>query len=266
MYCSYCGAALDSSCRVCPRCGAMLPQADALWQTPPWSSISHDTVPPAYGPPTVPPPASAPSAAPASAGDFSPAAVPVRKGRLWPPILLLAIMAVIGTAIYFLSLPASGRDPAAPWLRVEDGILSFDPQLYTGGATLTVPDTVGWQKVTALSDRCFADCDQLTTVILPDTLTQVGAEAFSGCERLRCIFLPEGVTEIGARAFYNCPSLEAVCIPGSVAEIGTEAFYRCPGLKHIFYTGTQTDWAALYNAPIARRTSVYCLDGTFQQS
>ena len=53
--------------------------------------------------------------------------------------------------------------------------------------------------------------------------------AFSGCSNLTSITLPDAVTEIGLRAFKNCSKLEIISLPNSMAYWGDNAFEGCVG-------------------------------------
>lgn len=182
-----------------------------------------------------------------------------RKGRLWPPVLILILMFVIGSAVYCLS-PRNNASPT-PWFSIADGVLYFDQDRYTGGPELEVPATVDAQTVTALADDCFRSCDQLTTVTLPDTLEVIGENCFSDCESLRGIKLPEGLRSIGSGAFFSCGALEAVYVPSTVDAIGPDAFYGCGRLRHLFFGGTTEKWAELYPEKINKICKIYPVDG-----
>ena len=52
----------------------------------------------------------------------------------------------------------------------------------------------------------------------------LGEEAFHDCTSLTSVVIPEGVTEIGVCAFAECTSLTSIVIPKSVTEIGKDAF------------------------------------------
>lgn len=184
-----------------------------------------------------------------------------KKGKLWPPIVFMAVMLAVGCVCFALTAPEDPQPSATPWFAVEDGVLSFDAEAYTGGPVLEIPATVDGKTVTALAQGCFQDCDELETVILPDTLQSIGDDAFLGCESLRGIKLTENVETIGQKAFYNCPSLEAVYIPESVNSVGKNAFSGCFNLEHVFFDGDQNDWAAIYPQNIGSNATIYQVSG-----
>ena len=58
----------------------------------------------------------------------------------------------------------------------------------------------------------------------------VGDGAFSYCWFLTSVHIPDGVTEIGDEAFRECDALESLHIPASVTTIGYKAFDGCSAL------------------------------------
>jgi hypothetical protein len=95
------------------------------------------------------------------------------------------------------------------------------------GGEYAVPETV-----TFLPDEVFADCAELTNVILP-SIANVPRGAFSGSAKLRSVTLPENVRSIGEYTFADCESLANFRIPNSVTNIDRLAFYRCYNLAGI---------------------------------
>ncbi|MEI8086605.1 MAG: leucine-rich repeat protein, partial [Paludibacter sp.] len=65
---------------------------------------------------------------------------------------------------------------------------------------------------------------QLSTLVLPTTLTSIGSQAFDGCNSLTDITLPNSLTSIGIRAFADCTSLTAITLPSSLTTISGNAF------------------------------------------
>ena len=87
--------------------------------------------------------------------------------------------------------------------------------------TVAVPATV-----TEIGANAFADCTYLTAVSLPSGLTQIAADLFSYCTKLAMCDIPEGVTTIGQRAFDGCEALSSLTLPATVNNLGTNCFRR----------------------------------------
>lgn len=58
---------------------------------------------------------------------------------------------------------------------------------------------------------------------------------------IETVVVPASVTKIGASAFEKC-KIESVVLQGKTATIGQKAFYQCENLTAIYYQGTQTEW------------------------
>lgn len=101
--------------------------------------------------------------------------------------------------------------------------------------TLIIPDSVTYMgtkyPVTSIGDRAFyLFCQDLTTVILPNTITSIGNRAFSYCTGLESISLGNGVTTINTMAFAACSTLTAIVLPSSVTTMGTDVFQGCTNM------------------------------------
>ena len=94
--------------------------------------------------------------------------------------------------------------------------------------SITVPE-----GMTELPSYAFNYCDYLTTVTLPSTLTNIRNHAFANCSRLTEATIPEGVTVIQKSLFLYCPKLAQVSIPDGVTEIAGFAFEGCRALKEV---------------------------------
>ncbi len=79
----------------------------------------------------------------------------------------------------------------------------------------------------------YASNSNLTSIILPSSLTSIEDQAFWDCTGLTSIIIPQSVTEIGDGAFGNCSGLTSINIPQSVTIIGNTAFASCTGLTSI---------------------------------
>ena len=93
---------------------------------------------------------------------------------------------------------------------------------------LVIPDSV-----TKIGAGAFGGCSGLTSVTIPNSVTEIGGSAFEGCSGLTSVTIPNSVTEIGDSAFSHCSGLTSITIPDSVTEIGDRAFSGCTELTSV---------------------------------
>ena len=89
------------------------------------------------------------------------------------------------------------------------------------------------EGVKVIGNKAFRLCNSLTSINIPNSVTNIGDEAFSWCRSLTSIKIPNSVTNIGDEAFHECESLKSINIPDSVTNIGNEAFSWCNSLTSI---------------------------------
>ena len=102
----------------------------------------------------------------------------------------------------------------------------------------------------------FSGCSGLTSVTIPNSVTNIGEEAFTNCSGLTTITIPNSVTSIDRYAFKYCSGLTYVTIPESVTSIGDASFWSC-GLTDVYCHAKivpSTNSNAFYNSPIASAT------------
>ena len=107
-------------------------------------------------------------------------------------------------------------------------------------ATLTeanIPSVVEFEgnqyPVIKINDRVFSDNINLTSVKIDNGLVEICRLAFNGCQNLESVMLPESLTTLGSEAFSSCKSLRAVKIPSGVASIPESCFYGCSSLESV---------------------------------
>lgn len=109
--------------------------------------------------------------------------------------------------------------------------LSYAHHLYLNGneiTTLVIPSSL-----TSIGGKAFSECTGLTSVTIPNSVTSIGEKAFSGCTGLTSFTIPSSVTMIGDGAFSRCTGLTSITIPNSVTSIGENAFSSCSGLTSV---------------------------------
>lgn len=98
----------------------------------------------------------------------------------------------------------------------KDGVLynaTYTKIIYVDASAsgdFVIPDTV-----LSLTEGLFAGT-KITSIVLPDTITEIPAKTFQGCSELTSVTLPANLEKIGAMAFEGCTSLKSITIPKSV--------------------------------------------------
>ena len=93
-------------------------------------------------------------------------------------------------------------------------------------------------SLTAIDDNAFYHCDNLVSNVIPKNVKTIGKSAFypsitagSSNSSLASVVLPDGLVSIGANAFWSCANLQNITIPQSVLSIGEAAFRSCKNLR-----------------------------------
>ncbi|MEN6351366.1 MAG: leucine-rich repeat protein [Syntrophomonas sp.] len=109
-------------------------------------------------------------------------------------------------------------------------------------------DNVLYNKAGTTLEACPGS---LTSLTIPESVTNIADWAISWCEALTNITIPESVTTIGRYNFHGCRSLTSISIPQGVTSIGVSAFSWSPGLNTILVDKNNQYYSsiggALYN-------------------
>jgi len=143
---------------------------------------------------------------------------------------------------------------------------------------LVIPEGTTEIKATEFSFR-----EDIKSVTIPSSVTNIGEFAFSNCLNLKNIdvspenqnyssidgdlydkegkvliqyaigktnssfTIPEGTTSIGIRAFSECVNLNTITIPSSMTSIGSNAFNSCSNLTSVTFADTSKTWTVNSN-------------------
>ena len=125
--------------------------------------------------------------------------------------------------------------------------------------SVIIPDSV-----TSIGDWAF-QYSGLKSITMPNSVTRIGTGSFHRCASLTSVVLSNSLTYIGGDAFATCLSIASIVIPNSVERIRERAFKDCTSLESITFEGTVQQWNAItlgedwnLNAPA---TYVQCTDG-----
>jgi len=95
-----------------------------------------------------------------------------------------------------------------------------------GSKTVVIPDVIDGLPVVGIAAEAFRARDILQ-VTLPKNLKFIGNQAFS-TSGLTSIIIPDGVTDIGESAFNSCNNLTSVSLPKGLKRRGLGAFANTP--------------------------------------
>lgn len=157
--------------------------------------------------------------------------------------------------------------------------------LFDGCTALTTVTLPSNSTYNAISDYMFNGCEALTGLSIPDSIATIGAYAFSGagssklvipstitsvgasaflsstfeeveflgetckfngtytfksCAQLVKITLPSKMTAIVTGMFSGCTALDTITIPGTIATVGNTAFSGCSSLREITFEENMT--------------------------
>jgi BspA type Leucine rich repeat region (6 copies) len=103
--------------------------------------------------------------------------------------------------IALLALPAVTR---AQFTYITNADNTITITGYTGvGGDVTIPAVIDGLTVTSIGEGAFGGTS-LTSVTIPDGVTDIEDGAFAKCFALTMVTIGNGVTNIGGEAFYGC--------------------------------------------------------------
>lgn len=94
------------------------------------------------------------------------------------------------------------------------------------GSSIVVAQFDANSQIEEISDDCFAYCEKLQNVQLPDILQSIGQQAFLKCPKLQSINFPRTLQRIESWAFDACSGLQLhLEFTNSLQRIESEAFH-----------------------------------------
>lgn len=156
---------------------------------------------------------------------------------------------------------------------------------FTSGNTkykgdIVIPESININgevfRVSSIEDAAFYSCNELTSVFIPASISNIGKGIINGCDALESIsvspgnmvydsrnncnaiietasnalvcgcnnsVIPTSIQTIRPQAFKGCMNLRKVVIPNSVTSIGFSAFQDCINLSDVSISNNVTDIA-----------------------
>ncbi len=189
----------------------------------------------------------------------------MKKKLLLAFAMALALCALLAVGVSAVSIATEGD---FTYLE-ENGTAIITGFSASAAGDVIIPAALGGNTVFAIQNNVFSNCDGITSVFVPATVTSIGKGVFSDCNKLTAITVdgdnpnyqsidgvlftkggetliaypagkadtvyavPDGVTTVLASAFYNCDILTEIVLPTGVTSIGERAFSNCNSLASI---------------------------------
>ena len=118
----------------------------------------------------------------------------------------------------------------------DEGIV--EPVITHYSGDVVIPETVNYRgatyMVTRIDNWAFNGCTELTSVVIPNSVTYISDSAFENCSGLTSVTMGNSVTVIKDYAFRGCSGLEGTLeIPDSVTNLGGYAFDGCWRIEEV---------------------------------
>lgn len=112
--------------------------------------------------------------------------------------------------------------------KVEDG--TFCVTGYVGDeAEVVIPED---RVVTMVYDKVFRGHSEITSIRIPDTVTDLGEFVFDGCDRLRHLQLPSHLKTLWGYTFTRS-GIEEIVLPDGLRTLPPFAFKDCKNLRKV---------------------------------
>ena len=189
---------------------------------------------------------------------------------------ILTLLILISSTILIVDISTnivSASEPSSFSYQLINNGTTAEITDYTGsGGAVVIPKTIDGHPVTSIGYRALENHVTITSIAIPDSITNIGTQAFLYCIGLTAInvdsnnpyyasvngvlynkgittliewpagkitvTIPESVTSIADYAFSGCISITSVTIGNKVTSIGHNAFESCTSLYFVWIVGS----------------------------
>lgn len=182
---------------------------------------------------------------------------------------------VYDTHVAITKYIGEGGDVIVPAQIEELPVYVIETGAFKGSAVTNVIIEEGIAKI---KSQCFAKCESLQTIQLPESLFFLGEDTFSSCSSLTEITFPKSISTIPYSVCYECTSLKTVTILTETAnsKISSMAFLRCTSLENVYITGAVSEIYSdafeevseniIFHGPVGCTAAKFCAENFYEYS
>lgn len=256
LYCPICNNPVEDNATFCPNCGTQFAVSQEYVPEQTYNQqydaqAAYNQQPEYQQPAYQQPPYQAPATPPQKKG-----------GAKFGIIIGAAVAVIVGiiAAVFFLmpsyskglEFTSTGNGTCA-WSGIGSCTDSkiVVPKTNEAGETVTsvasetidftndnVTEVVLPETIKTIDERAFDRVENLIKVKLNEGLEIIGEDAFTGCENLESVEFPSTLKSIGENAFSYCYKITEVILPEGLTELGKFAFNECYSVKKISIPST----------------------------
>lgn len=142
----------------------------------------------------------------------------------WSKTFQYSISPVVFAYESFVSGQSATLDETAWQVKVSD------KDSLTG--KVVIPSEIDGKPVMKIKASAFYNCQNITSVYIPDSVLYIEYYAFKGCTNLARVRLPENLDKLSLGVFENS-GLKSISIPSTVETIDDLAFFGCDSLTEL---------------------------------
>ncbi len=171
--------------------------------------------------------------------------------------IILALLLVL-TNLSLFAMPASAANSGDfTYSVISEAKKTCAITGYSGNAAeLHIPYKLDGYTVTSING--MDSNDNLKTVWIPNSVTELKAATFWNCQNLECVVVGSGVTSISESSFHECYALKKVVLSGNAANIDKHAFFSA-SIGSILYGYKNTEAENYYESPYSPFAKFYIL-------
>lgn len=92
---------------------------------------------------------------------------------------------------------------------------------------ILIPSFYKDKPITCIDDYAFFMCENIKSIVIPNTVHRIGCCAFAECSLLEKLEFKGYVELIDKEAFYNCINLNTIKFRNNIGKIRRDAFENC---------------------------------------